>query len=165
MSKTIPSSDEQALGDRLRREAETTRPPFSETLHAQLWLALQQAKSPEAIAETRSPRARQSSPWLLAVAISASLLAALFVWQHVESTTKLTSAGSAGQAVHEETSSPDDAEWGQLVYLTENVAKQVDVWINATLTRHRWAYLDHDAKAIVETVVPFGLASFESSEE
>lgn len=168
MSKPIPSCDEQALGDRLRREAEATRPPFSEPLHAQLWLALQQANTPEAMAQTRSPRARRSPPWLLAVAISASLLAAVVAWQNREPTTQLTSTGSAGQAAQE--TSPFDeaareAEWGQLANLTDGVAEQVNTWLNVTLTRHRWAYLDHDAKAILETVVPFGLTSFETSEE
>ena len=113
----------------------------------------------------RRKAAFASRRWFLAATVSASLLAAVFVWQAAKETTTLSPAVTGNPGTEAPPLSVD-AEWEtdleQIAALTGGVTKTVDTWLDTTLTEQRWAYLDQDAIVILETItngLPFGLAS------
>jgi hypothetical protein len=63
MAQRTPAHDEKRLADRLRREAETSRPPFSATLHARISKAIQHEEPPAPL-RRRTSRAMGSLPAL-----------------------------------------------------------------------------------------------------
>lgn len=170
MFKANRSHNHQMLRDRLRREADATQPVFSESLHERIWYAVQESPKPQAVTHGRRKAAFASRRWFLAATVSASLLAAVFVWQAAKETTTLSPAVTGNPGTEAPPLSVD-AEWEtdleQIAALTEGVTKTVDTWLDTTLTEQRWAYLDQDAIVILETItngLPFGLASIDSSE-
>jgi hypothetical protein len=151
----------------LLREAEVTRPAFSETLHVQIWRAVQESKATVAAAEPYGASARWRLRWSRAVAIAASLLVGALIWQAVEEKTIPGSAVTVVKAPEPAESSPD-TELDRVAELTGGATEKVDTWLDSTLASQRWAYLDHDAQAALDALascLPFSLALDESPEE
>lgn len=159
------------MRDELRREAQTARPEFSETLHEKIWRAVQQCKAPSEVTAFNVARAPRPLRWGLAVATAASLLLAVFAWQAAENQAQLSSAvprNTNEEKTRPSTNVDEDSDLQRVAELTGGATETVDTWLDAALAEQRWAYLDHDAKAILEAVtsgLPFSLASIESSEE
>lgn len=171
MSKPRHSRDsagnQKALRRQLLREAEVTRPAFSETLHVQIWRAVQESKATVAAAEPYGASARWRLRWSRAVAIAASLLVGALIWQAVEEKTIPGSAVTVVKAPEPAESSPD-TELDRVAELTGGATEKVDTWLDSTLASQRWAYLDHDAEAALDALascLPFSLALDESPEE
>jgi len=145
----------RALADRLRREAQQTRPAFSESLHARIRDAVAQTEMAE---PPRPATARRLGPIRIATAVAATLLIGTlaFVWYanfRSGTSPKPGEMARAGGPEHggqekiivEPPPGPDEG----LPSPTEvpgNPAADIGLLVDATLTRRRWAYLDHDAQ-------------------
>lgn len=170
MSKANRAHNEQSLRDQLRREADATRPAFSEMLHERIWHVVQESEKPKAVPERHSEFSSRHRRWGLVTVISASLLAAVFVWQAAKDQATLDSSLTGSIKAETPPLSVDaelHADLEQIATLTGGVTETVDAWLDTTLTEQRWAYLDQDATVFLETItksLPFGLASIDSSE-
>ena len=171
MSKPRHSRDsagnQKALRRQLLREAEVTRPAFSETLHEQIWRAVEESKATVAVAEPHGTSARWRLRWATAVAIAASLLVGVLVWQAVEEKTIPGSSVTVVKAPVPAEPAPD-TDLDRVAELTGGATEKVDTWLDSALASQRWAYLDHDAQAALDALascLPFSLALDESPEE
>jgi len=157
----------KALRCRLVREAEATRPAFSETLHEQICRAVQESRATGPVATSHGSSARRRFRWAAAMAIATSILVAVLVWQTVEERANPGSGATIAKApVPVETASDTDLD--RVAELTGGATESVDAWLDSTLASQRWAYLDHDAQVALEAIadrLPFGFLSDGSSEQ
>ena len=86
MSKQIPSTEEQALAERLRREAMESRPAFSESLHERIACALRQGHAEVVEVATNHGFEMAKRRARLAIALTAAgvLCAMIIGWQLVD---------------------------------------------------------------------------------
>ena len=163
MAESISNHDEKRLADRLKREAQATRPEFSEALHAQICQAIEQGAAP-----APRPRLRLRSPtrwaWVL---VAATLLASvtLVAWWLGRSTDRGPGPAPGPSdlqiAVDEpESIAPPDLITGP----AGDTVEQLGMLADAALTTGQWAYLDHDAGLAIQSLVdrlPLDVASIE----
>lgn len=151
----MPNEGHDRLADALRREAQTTRPAFSESLHARI----RQAVSAE---RTIVAPQRAAMPWRqhwtsLAAAAAAVLVAvSLSAWwlnRPSQFEPKLTRTTP---------SQPDVTEFASITGLA---AEQLGQLVDSTLMQQQWGYLDHDAQLAAQLfmeLLPVGATSDES---
>ena len=155
MVNRLTPDDEKILADRLKREAQASRPQFSELLHARICRAIGQSK----LQTARRPAAVQW-PWRWAyAAIAATLLVgvSLVAWR------LSTAPGPSPRPPVEDLARDDSARpLRELPRLDEvdRTVTQVGSLVDSTLTTQQWAYLDHDARLVAELLIdqfPFDL--------
>ena len=161
------SDEEQALTNRLRREAATCRPEFSETLHRQLCCAVRRC-------ETTKPAADPVlvSGWLLrhgiatAIAAVGVLVATVMAWQAMtddgapERVVNPSLAGS-GAPVHPPIFSTPEGAHMATDTLTELeivgdlaglATEEIGILVESSVSQQNWTYLDQNAKLAFEAL-------------
>jgi len=164
MGKPI-SPQEERLASRLRSEAKSTRPEFSESLHERICQTLEglsQSRASGATGVSPVPGHKSTSaaervptaarPWAIrrpyrswatvaAVCLVGVLLA---VWQLdvLPGPERSETADSAPQP------SEVDEEIAVMLDAFDDPAGHIDVLVELTLLEERWAYLDHDARLL-----------------
>ena len=176
MSRQISSGDERALAERLKQEALASRPEFRETLHARIRRAVGQCKASGAVTYRRPAASWLSPRWVPAAAAAVCILGALVIlWQPdqrgressnmgTDGSSKQQAAGSRQQAagskstIHNPQSTIlSDAnpakELGALTNLADIAVEEIDFLLGSTVATQQWAYLDHDARLVAQTLV------------
>ena len=167
MFRQVPSAKEQALGERLRREAFASRPTFSEPLHDRIVRAVQwrRAEESEAHANSRPLTAAGYSPaaWFSRGAIAACALCAVAIgwWlsdnhrpPNLPANDSVAAAGSqAGPA-----SAPNDAaapttELPSIGELADRAADSLDELAAAASLKPQSAQLEHDARLAADMLI------------
>lgn len=132
---------EERLAARLRREADAARPAFSESLHAR-FLAAADRSEPAAHPPPARPFASRIATYFGAVACAAAILVAAVLWGP-----GLVAPPADDGATALVKPSPDPiAGLGALAALGDETASDVGEFVNSTLARTKWAYLDRDAE-------------------
>ena len=150
-----PTEDHDRLADALRREAQTTRPAFSESVHARIHQAVNAERTIVAPHRTAMPWRRH---WTSLVVAAAALLLAvsLTAWwlsrpsQFEPELTRTT------------TSEPDLTEFASITGLA---AEQLGQLVDSTLMQQQWGYLDHDVQLAAQLfmgLLPVGPATSET---
>lgn len=148
MAKHVSPDNQKALADRLKREAEASRPAFSETLHARICRALQQRKA----TVYRHPATLWSRRrWVFAAVAAACLVGTLLVVRQVVHSPRPQPGPS--EIVHQprptrEPTSDPLAPVNALVGLPERAPK-----VESTLLAGQWAHLDHDARVAASLLI------------
>lgn len=138
----------KALAERLKAEAEASRPAFSEELHARLCRALREGETPPAWpAEARLSRRRLAYAAAVLACLAAALL--LAVWLGVAPRRGPDPRDTVPQlADGEEPLSGLNA----LVQITDETAQQA-MRVDSTLLDQQWAYLDHDVRMAASALI------------
>ena len=135
MVEPMLPDDEKVLAGRLKREAEGSRPEFSEALHARICGALQPGE-----ASPRRPVIRSRRPIAYACVTVACLAVALVVaWQL---------AGPHTPGVEPGNATP--------VAKTPDMLRDLDVLRSPPeppIPSPDWAYLDHDARVVTQLLI------------
>jgi hypothetical protein len=149
MSKRDPSTQDQALDERLRREAIESRPAFSESLHRRIAGAVSELHSVGIAAHPRPTRASRRQLVLATVLTAACLFVATAIcWQligsHQRQDVLNTSRQIAGPSL-------DDlrvlGQWADKATATSGLDSLV---ASASLQPHA-AKLEHDARLLADT--------------
>ena len=160
MVKQMSSNSETALADRLKREAEATRPEFSEALHERICRAILSA---DHVAQSGPrpglPREASTSgrlPTYTAVAVAVALSLTLIVWQAVHQPgptfTPTLIVKPTMPAPNPEPGPPiEPPEYPleslhALVDFANDVPGRVDATVDSTLLGGQLAQLDHDVR-------------------
>lgn len=159
MFRSNSSGEEQALADRLRREAAACRPEFSETLHRQLCRTVRRCEATQSVADPIS-----ASPRLLrygvpaAIAAAGVLIATVVVWQTIRDDRTADrvmnpSLADAGVAVGPPTTAaPTPTELEMVGDLAARTTEQIGILVESTVTQRHWAFLDQNAKLALEAL-------------
>ena len=157
MSKRTIRGNERVLADRLRREAEASRPAFSEELHERICLVTNQGDAPSR-SETASPRPEIPSPrpdrrlWLTAAATLLLAGASLLAWQlNINSDTQVSNPNTPAPVTPND-DGPMDQDLAGFSEITDSTAAGA-LLVDSILTTEGWAYLDHDARVATELVL------------
>ena len=160
MVDPVPTDYEQRLANRLRREAQATRPAFSEALHARVCAALER---PRAAPRRRPVASRLPNAWLSA---AIAVLLAVGAWLGVAWLRNSPSTGPGPDesviALHEGQDATVDPD--VITEPTGQVAEHLGLLVDETVTAGQWAYLDHDAALAVRLLIdqlPFDAESGE----
>ena len=158
MDNRITPAEEKTLADWLRREAEATRPEFSETLHGRIRRTLEDRKAP---ARQRGRTSWPGRRWAYA-AVAATLMigVSLLAW-------RLSTPTGPGPGPAQQTATVGDPAQPPAVLsplvdvagMTDRTTQQVGT-LASVLTTQQWAYLDHDARVAMDLLIdqlPFGL--------
>lgn len=167
MFRPNPSPKEQALAERLRREAADGRPEFSQRLHRQLCSAVRGCESAKPAAGRAAAVGGPRRYALVAsIAVAGAIAAVAFVHQMwtsedgsrpVENALLAASnvpAGSlplrAAEGVQVAADVPSEMEtFGELAeFATDEIGTMVE-W---TVTQRPWGYLDENARAAFEAL-------------
>jgi hypothetical protein len=155
------TSRNDPLAERLRRDAQLTRPEFSETLHERLRTALHTVaprESPAASAPGRSLRAVLWS-WAIATAMSIALLVgSALVWHTLGRPPRQTIV----QTAPVDPAEPPANDVDSTSALVESAATGLGQWMESTLDENQWAGLDRDAATAMATVagaLPFDFSA------
>jgi len=167
MVEPILNDEERRLADRLKREAQATRPVFSEAFHARICQSLRQCEAP-----VRRPGTQAklwSAPWWLRsgwlpVAIAATLLVgvSLVAWW-------LGRPPGPEPGVREVVIIPAEppvpgTDPDMITGATARTAEHVGILVDSTVSAGQWAYLDHDARVAFRLLMdqlPLDVASIE----
>jgi len=139
------ASGERDLAERLRREAEASRPDFSEELHRRICLVIEQGDAPSPRPEKRAP----GFPRMWAT-VAATLLVAgavLLAWQSYNP--QVVDPGTTVEETSPEAVAEELAELSTVTQDTVEGALQVD----SHLAAEGWAHLDHDAQVATELIL------------
>lgn len=138
------------VADRLRHEAKETRPAFSESLHVRICRAVEQSEMAEPPRTAAAPRLGRAG---IVGAVAATLAVAVLylVWQGNPTSGPVPKpsdmAGSGGQEdVMVELERGPDGKLQSPTDVPGNLAVEIGLLVDSTLTNQRWAYLDHDAQ-------------------
>jgi hypothetical protein len=144
---------ERELAERLRREAEASRPAFSEALHSRFVEAIREHAG-QAGVERRVARPWRRPAYLGVVAACAAaclVVATLVVLRRAESPGLTSGTPTTTALAHP---SPDPlAGLDALADVSNLAATDVGALVDSTLARKQWAYLDHDARAATEMLL------------
>ena len=135
MGIRMPADDQKHLANRLREEAQATRPEFSQELHQRICQAVQQDKT----LPVRHPRA---APWrqrFLPLAVAAALLlgVSFTAWWF----SRPAEQGPGPTEIAESVADPFD-----LAGETGRAAEQFGLLVDSALNQQQWGYLDHDVQ-------------------
>lgn len=161
MVDPITTDEERKLADRLRGEAEATRPAFSEALHARICQSLK----PRAAPLTRQSGGWRSSRTWLSAAVAVTLVVSVAILASRPGRPPrpgvLPPSGGAASIDLQETAADPD----MITAPTGEVAQRVGLMVDEALTKGQWAYLDHDARVAVRLLLdqlPFDAESTEN---
>jgi len=139
----------KALAERLKHEAEVTRPAFSEALHARICRAVGQCELRE-LPQPSAPLLRR--PWVWsAIAVTLLLGALLLVWKTRVPTGPTPEPIGVARRTEREPEPAEEAELPTDVIV--DVPVDVGVLVDSTLANRRWAYLDHDARLAAQVLI------------
>ena len=152
MADDHTSEPERRLAERLRREAEASRPAFSDALHLRFVEAIGRHA-----AQTRVERPA-ARPWRPAyagvaacVAAACLVVATLVVLRRAETPGPVPGTPTTTALAHP---SPNPlAGLDALADVSNTAAADVGLLVDSTLARKQWAYLDHDARAATEMLL------------
>jgi len=179
MVERILNDEERRLADRLKREAQATRPAFSEALHARICQSLRQGEVPVRRPGTEGAGQRPkvgpeawslwSATWWLRsgrwpVAIAATLLVgvSLVAWW-LGRPPGPEPGPSELVAIPTESLDPV-ADPDMITGPTARTAEHVGALVDSTVSAGQWAYLDHDARIAFRLLMdqlPWDVASME----
>ncbi len=131
----MPTDDQDRLATFLRQEAQATRPLFSEPLHERICRAVTEDQIVLMPCRAATPWRQRLAPY--AVAAAAVLGISLTTWWlsrpfgHGPDLTETVTAEPAPEV---------------LTRITGQVAEQLGLLVDATLSRQQWGYLDHDVQ-------------------
>ncbi len=151
MDKRNLSDEERRLAERLKREAELSRPAFSEALHQRICAAVRQEEPLAPRQDDRDLfRRRARWPYLL-VAASVLVAAGAVAW----STRHAWQPGPNAPEIAAPPRPARDplADVHALVGVTRRAPQQVGTTVESTLSDRRWAYLDHDARLAADMLI------------
>lgn len=153
MTEPISPDDEKALADCLKREAEASRPAFSEGLHARI----RQEVAHGELHSWRRPAARPLGRRWISAAVAATCVvsASLVAWQLVAWHLSTRSVPEPGPPeVTALVSEPADplAGLSAIADVTDR-AEHVGMLVYSSLTTQQWAYLDHDARIATRMLI------------
>ena len=150
-----PTEDHDRLADALRREARTTRPAFSESVHARVRQAVNAERTIVAPQRTAMPWRRH---WVPLVAVAAVLLLAVSLtawWLNKPSPFE-------PELTRTTASEPDLTGFASITGLA---AEQLGQLVDSTLMQQQWGYLDHDVQLAAQMfmeLLPVGPATGET---
>ncbi|MCX7428530.1 MAG: hypothetical protein NTW96_23255, partial [Planctomycetia bacterium] len=134
---------ERELAERLRREAEASRPAFSEALHSRFVEAIRERAAQTGV-ERPAGLLRRRPAYVGAVAACAAaclVVATLVVLRRAESPGPTPETPTTTALAHP---SPDPlAGLDALADVSNTAATDVGALVDSTLARKQWAYLDH----------------------
>lgn len=170
MSDPLPIRDEKGLAQRLRRDAESSRPEFSEALHERVCRAIRESRPGEVQPKRRRPLGRLALSWAAVAVAAACVAAAVIVWKARDVTPRPSLPGEGAIAGHSRPAKavPPDSlanaavDLSPLTGLTGQVSAGIPALVDAAMDARRWAYLDHDARLTLEILTdrfPFDLGS------
>jgi hypothetical protein len=130
------SHQEKAVAARLRREFAASRPAFSEDLHGRLREAIRRQRAGGA-----KRRGHRVSPWALVAAAACLLIAASAAWQAIG---RLHDSGARRIA------GVQRPGMGRMTGLADNAVAKTGAAVDAAAKAQRWAYLDQDARTVLQ---------------
>lgn len=167
MFRSNPSPREQALADRLRREAADDRPEFSPRLHRQLCSAVRCCESAKTAAG-RAAAVGWPRRYALATALAAAgaIAAAAFVHQMLtgedgpgpaENASLASSGVPAGASPHftaegVQVAADVPSEMETFGELADFATDEIGTMVEWTVTQRPWDYLDENARAAFEAL-------------
>jgi hypothetical protein len=167
MSKQVRSRDEQRLAERLRREAEASRPAFSAALHERICRELRRSGPFEAPAFRAVARPRRRRRWAFAAVASTCVLGvAIIVWLargpgHTGAKPRVELAATQGTEQEPDWLQPNGG-LAALTGLAKKAPGKLDAWLDSTAATYQWAGIDEDARRTAEMLVsrlPFDVGS------
>jgi hypothetical protein len=182
MSKREKLRDERLLAESLRREAEQSRPEFSETLHTRICRAVRECPREDAPAWWRRafvPGWRRNrrygeaswprvAGWACAAVAAACLVgAAIVAWPGNDARRGTHTSGNAQVGLSSGSTAPS-LDLKSVRALASGVSGTLQDWADSAAATQRWAYLDGDARLAVEMLaarLPFDVAASLASNE
>jgi len=141
MVESMLPDGEKVLAGRLKQEAETLRPEFSESLHARICGALQ---SSEASPQRPATRSRRRIAYACA-AVACLVVALVVAWQLAVPHTPEADPGDA-------TPIAQTSEQLGVLYALSGSADPATAGDSA-LPSQDWAYLGHDARVVTQLLI------------
>lgn len=140
MSKRVYKSQEEVLGERLRREADESRPEFSESLHRRIACTVRQH---HVVVHAAVPRGWQRG-WTAALAAACLLCAVAIGWRLWQNGPQQNATGDPRAIAH--TSILID-QW------TDEATSGFDGLLASASFKPHTAQLKHDARLIASTIL------------
>jgi hypothetical protein len=142
MVERIFNDEERRLADRLKREAQATRPAFSEALHVRICEALKQCEAP--VRQGIVTWWLRTGWWPVAIAATLLVSVSLVAWWLGRPPGP---EARSREVVTIPIESPDPvADPGMITGPTARTAEHVGMLVDSTVSAGQWAYLDHDAR-------------------
>ena len=165
MVKKETHEEDAALGELLQREAEQTRPAFSDELHARICRAVAEADMAE---PPRPADRRRVVRVMIDVVVAVSLLIGVvyLIGQAVApDPTELNptvpnptvpnpnNLAGPGSTDHDVVEPEIDERLPTSIDVPANPAVDLGLLVDSTLTNRRWAYLEHDAQLAADMLL------------
>lgn len=154
------SGGKRFLSERLKREAASSRPAFSESLHERICRAIRDQHAPPAPLPAGRSTSRRAGWAMVAAAVAVAASVVLVVWRPRQTPEPQPGRVQPTASVPE---APNPlAELDNLPVLGDPTPEEFGLLVDATLTRQQWAYLDHDARVGAELLLehlPWELAA------
>jgi len=141
MVNSMLPEEEKVLAGRLRQEAETSRPEFSESLHVRICGALQSGKASPQRPATRSRRRIACA----CAAVACLVVALVAAWQLAGPHVPETDPGNATPIAQ----TPE--QLGELYALSG--PSDAGTLGDPALPSQDWAYLGHDARVVTQLLI------------
>ena len=149
MAKRVPSTKEQTLGERLRREAIESRPGFSEALHRRILCAVRQHHALEVSVGDRATMARRWRRGLTAVLAAACLFGAAAIgWRFIGSAQRHGEANDP-----QEIAGPSIEDLRVLDRWADQATMGLDDLVATATLKPQTAQLKHDARLAASTLL------------
>ena len=159
MSEFSQTGEERLLADRLRTEAEGSRPEFSESLHERVCRAVAASRVSPSVPSRRTVRG-----WIVA-AVAAAVVAVLAAPLAVRQVGEYFGGSDRVAIVPPVTPLPvaeSVISWEVVDELADSTREDLGELFEVELNHQQWAGLDHDAQLALETLtrqLPFDVAT------
>ena len=171
MAKRISPEQERLLANRLRREAETSRPEFSDALHARIRQAVERSSHRTLRRRETTGSGRRST--YVAVAVAVLVSATLVVWQAIPRPAPRVVPPDVVESVPPDVHEPSQEfafehieRLNRLVETFDGAPQRVDREVESALIAQQWGGLDHDVRLVTSMVTePLRLDLLASAEE
>ena len=148
MSKRLATTEERALGERLRREAIESRPSFSESLHRRILCAVRQHHAAEIGVGDRAALAERWRRGLAAVLAAACVLCAVAIGSWLSGTARRPGAGDDPRA-----NDPSVAGRRLIDQWTDQATLGLDDLVASASLKPHAAKLKHDARLVADAIL------------
>ena len=167
MYRSSSSDEEQALADRLRREAAACLPEFSETLHRQLCCAVRRCEATKPAADPVPVSGGLLRHGIVtAIAAVGVLAVTVIAWQAMKDdgvpgrAVNPSLAGSVAPVRPPTASAPEGAhvatdtliDLEMVGDLADRATEEIGILVESTVTQRHWAYLDQNTKLALEAL-------------
>jgi len=173
MAQRISPEQERLLADRLRREAEASRPEFSDALHAKICQAVERSSHRPLRRRETSGSARRST--YVAVAVAVLVSATLVVWQAIPRSAPTGVPPEVAESVSPKVDVREPSQGiafehienlNRLVETLDGAPQRFDRTVESALIAGPWGGLDHDVRLVTSMVTePLRLDLLASAEE